>query len=446
MKRIATLLLLAALPIAPVSAQADPVQAALGDPALLSAPGCALGVYQNGRLTKFASSGAADVAAGRAMNADTQFYAASVSKQFTTLAAMQLVEKGKLRLDDDIRKYLPELPDYGHKVSVAMLMNHTAGIRDSLDLLYLAGQADVAAANRAQALKLTLAQTATKFEPGTRYDYSNGGYLLLSEIVERVSGEPFAAYVNRAVLKPMGMARSFVMDGARSADANIARGYQLEDGKLVLADSYPLFGGSGGLITTINDLAKYDRDIDSGHKVWTPTIRKLMLEPGHFNDGTTVRRAERSNQAYAAGLTVGPNWFGHTGGARGFKTMYAHLPERRMGLGLLCNNGAIDPAEHLNTIVTALPGGLPPLVEPKANLDGRYRSADLQVVYVLAREGEALKLTIVSPEAGAAPLSTLTLKPKGDGYAGPGLDIIPEADGSGFVVKGSRVDLKFKRI
>ena len=446
MNRFVTLLLLAAVPIAPASAQADPVQTALGEPGLLSAPGCALGVYRNGRLTQFASSGAADVAAGRAMNADTQFYAASVSKQFTTLAAMQLVEKGKLRLDDDIRKYLPELPDYGHKVSVAMLTNHTAGIRDSLDLLYLSGQSDVAAANRAQALKLTLAQTATKFEPGTRYDYSNGGYLLLSEIVERVSGEPFAAYVNRAVLKPLGMTRSFILSGARSTDANIARGYQTVDGKVVLADSYPLFGGSGGLITTINDLAKYDRDIDSGQKVWTPAIRKLMLEPGHFNDGTIVRRSERSNQAYAAGLTVGPNWFGHTGGARGFKTMYAHLPERRMGVGLLCNNGDIDPAEHLDKIVAALPDVLPPLVEPKADLAGRYRSADLDVVYMLAREDDGLKLVIIPPEAGAAPLSTLSLKPKGAGYAGPGIELLPEADGSGFVVKGSRVDVKFHRI
>ena len=445
MKRLVTLLL-AALPIVPAVAQADPVQAVLGDPALLSAPGCALGVYQNGRLTKFASSGAADVASGRAMNADTQFYAASVSKQFTTLAAMQLVEKGKLRLDDDIRTYLPELPDYGHKVSVAMLMNHTAGIRDSLDLLYLSGHSDVAAASRAEALKLTLAQTATKFQPGTRYDYSNGGYLLLSEIIERVSGEPFAAYVNRAVLKPIGMNRSFVMAGARSTDTNIARGYQTVGGKVVLADSYPLFGGSGGLITTINDLAKYSRDIDSGHKVWTPAIRKLMLEPGHFNDGRIVRREEGSSQAYAAGLTVGPHWFGHTGGARGFKTMYAHLPERRMGVGLLCNNGDIDPGQTLGKIVAALPEALPALTDPKAVLEGRYRSADLDVVYKLTPVGDDLQLEILPAETGGPPLSAITLKPAGDGYSGPGIHLQPELGGSGLVVKGSRVDLKFHRI
>lgn len=447
MKHGLALLLLAAVPMQSAAAQPDPVQAVLGAAGDVSAPGCALGVFRDGKLTRFASSGAADVAAGRPMNADTQFYAASVSKQFTTLAAMQLVEKGKIKLDEDIRTYLPELPDYGRKVTVAMLMNHTAGIRDSLELLSFAGHSDVAAATRKQALALTLAQTGTKFEPGTRYDYSNGGYLLLSEIIERVSGEPFAAYVNRAVLKPMGMTRSFVMDGARSSDPNIARGYATTDGKMTLADSYPLFGGSGGLITTINDLAKYDRDIDSGHKIWTPAIRKLMLEPGHLNDGSAVRPAERSYQAYASGVIVGPDWFWHTGGARGFKTIYARLPEKRVGLGMLCNNGDINPAPHLNAVVTALGEGLPALVPPLggALADGAYRSPDLPVVYTIARDGDVLKLTVSPAGNNTQTLSAFTLKPTAEGYAGPGFKLLPDADGAGFAMQGGRVTLNFRK-
>ena len=447
MKRLISTLLLVAVPMAPATAGADPVQSVLGDAASLTAPGCALGIFRNGKLSRFASSGAADVAAGRPMNADTQFYAASVSKQFTTLAAMQLVEKGKLRLDDDIRTYLPELPDYGRKVSVQMLMNHTAGIRDSLELLAFAGHADVAAASRKEALALTLAQTGTKFEPGTRYDYSNGGYLLLSEIIERVSGEPFAAYVNRAVLKPMGMTRSFVMDGARSKDPNIARGYATTDGKMALADSYPLFGGSGGLITTINDLAKYDRDVDSGHKVWTPAVRKLMLEPGRLNDGSAVRPAERSYQAYASGVIVGPDWFWHTGGARGFKTIYARLPDKRVGMGLLCNNGDINPAPHLNAVVSALGEGLPALVPPLggALADGAYRSPDLPVVYTLVRDGDTLKLTVSPADNSGQILSAFTLKPTGEGYAGPGFKLLPDADGAGFAMQGGRLTLNFRK-
>ena len=443
MKHGLALLLLAAVPMQSAAAQPDPVQGVLGAPGDVSAPGCALGVFRNGRLTEFRSSGAADVAAGRAMNADTQFYAASVSKQFTTLAAMQLVAQGKLDLDADIHTWLPELPDYGHKITLRVLMNHTAGIRDSLELLAFSGKSDIAAATRAEALAVTLAQTGTKFEPGTRYDYSNGGYLLLSEIIERVSGEPFETYVNRKVLKPMGMSRSFVMHGSRSPDSNIARGYAKPGEK---ADSYPLFGGSGGLITTLNDLAKYDRDIDSGHKVWTPAIRKLMLEPGRFNDGSLVEPAERAHQAYASGVIVGPDWFWHTGGARGFKTMFAHNSSSRIGLGLLCNNGEIVPQKLLNQIVLAMPGGLPPLLAAEPVLaDGRYRSPDLAVVYELSRDGDTLKLAIL-PAAGGAAVNTLTLTPTDNGYTGGGMRLVPDADGAGFGVIGGRVSLQFRKV
>jgi CubicO group peptidase (beta-lactamase class C family) len=453
MKHLSTLAMLAAATAPyPLSAraQSDPVQAVLDTPAGLAVPGCALGIFRNGRLAKFVTAGAADTATQRAMNADTQFYAASVSKEFTSLAAMQLVLKGKLNLDDDVHKYLPELPDYGHKVTVVMLMNHTAGIRDSLELLYLNGISDIAAPTRAQALALLFKQTATKFEPGTRYDYSNGGYLLLSEIVERVAGEPFSVYVNRSVLGPIGMTRSFIMAGARTADANVALGYTRTDGKVVPADSYPLFGGSGGLITTINDLSKYDHDIDSAHKVWTPAIMKLMLEPGRFNDGSIVRRAARSNQAYAAGLSVSPDWFSHGGSATGFKTMYARMPARRIGLGLLCNAGETDPDERINAVVAAMGEGLPPVTEaqvPVAKLDGRYRSADLDVVYVLASEGSAMTLKILPATGEGTPLATIPLKPADDGYAGPSFRLVPDADRAGFTINASRVvGLKFRRI
>ncbi|TPE63613.1 beta-lactamase family protein [Sandaracinobacter neustonicus] len=447
MKRRVTLLLLATLPAVPVAAAPDPVQTALGGEPNLSTPGCALGVFRDGRLVRFASSGAADMASGRLMNADTQFYAASVSKQFTALAAMQLVAQGKLKLDADIRTYLPELPDYGRKITPAMLLNHTAGIRDSLELLSFAGHSDVAAATREQALALTLAQTATKFEPGSRYDYSNGGYLLLAEIIQRLSGEPFAAYVNRAVLKPMGMTRSFIMDGARSRDPNIAHGTATSDGKRQAADSYPLFGGSGGLITTINDLAKYDRDIDSGHKVWTPAVRKLMLEPGRLNDGSAVRPAERSYQSYASGVIVGPDWFWHTGGARGFKTIYARLPAKRLGMALLCNDGDIVPNVQLNGIVAAMNEGLPPVVAPPggALADGAYRSPDLPVIYNVQREGDGLKLTVSPADDMTKVLSTLVLKPQADGFVGPGVKLAPDADGAGFALQGGRVSLNFRK-
>ncbi len=180
---------LAALLATPASA--DPgassrIAAALAVPSPTAAPGCAVGIFRAGKTAELVNAGAADVAAGRAIGSDTQFYAASVSKQFTAIALMQLVVAGKVSLTEDIRRYIPELPDYGTTVTVQMLLNMSGGIRDSLALLALEGNLDISTPRRADALAGVLRQKDTNFTPGTQYDYTNGGYLLLSEIVERV--------------------------------------------------------------------------------------------------------------------------------------------------------------------------------------------------------------------------------------------------------------------
>lgn len=455
MARLAVLPLIALL-ASPAAAQtpaadgeAERILAALTDPAGLAAPGCAVGIFRDGKIATQVSTAAADIEARRAIDADTQFYAASVSKQFTAIAIMQLVVAGKLNLSDDIRKYLPEMPRYQRPVTVRMLLNHTGGIRDSLALMFLNGYSDISVPTREEALRVTMAQKATKFEPGTRYDYSNGGYLLLSEIVQRVSGERFATYVDEHVLKPARMTRSFVLDGKRTTDPNFARGYTREDGKLELADNYPLFGGSGGVVTTINDLAKWDHDIDTGHKVWTAEILKLMIEPGVFNNGVKVARTGRGTY-YASGLMVGPSWFGHSGGASGFRTYYARNQGQRLGVALLCNRGEIDPGEVSDKIVAAIGGGLPPITQPAVvadALDGRYRSDDLDATYVLHMGADdTLGVTVLGPDGETRrAVSGLKRTPTGSFRIG-GFEIVPDDDLLGFMLVTGRVSLPFVRV
>jgi CubicO group peptidase (beta-lactamase class C family) len=263
-----------------------------------------------------------------------------------------------------------------------------------------------------------------------------------------VSGQRFAAYVNDHVLKPIGMTRSFVMDGKRTADPNVARGYTLSDDKLEPADNYPLFGGSGGLMTTINDLAKWDYDIGVGHKVWTPEVRKLMVEPGLFNNGVKVTRSGRGTY-YASGLSVGPNWFGHGGGARGFKTYYAHDTARRLGVALLCNRGEVDPIERADKVVAAIGGGLPAISEPSvqsAAINGRYRSENLDAFYVLELGADdMLNVTVVGADgATRRTITGLKRTPMG-GYKGENLEIVPDDDQRGFMLETGRVNLPFVR-
>lgn len=432
-------------------AQADPgasarIAAALGVPAP-TAPGCAVGIFRDGKTAELVNAGAADVATGRAIGSDTQFYAASVSKQFTAVALMQLVVAGKVSLNDDVRRYIPELADYGTVVTVQMLLNMTGGIRDSLALLALEGKLKISEPNRAEALAGVLRQKETNFKPGTQYDYTNGGYLLLSEIIERVSKQPFETYVNANVLKPLGMTRSFMMLGKRTADANATHGYiAAADGKVTSADEYPLFGGSGGLITTVNDLAKWDRDIDNGHKVWTPEITRLMVTPGQFTNGAPVVRSGRGI-AYGNGLIIGPHWFHHTGGAAGYKTLYGRLPEKRMGIALLCNNGAIDPAKKADEVIAALNEGLPAITEPSSDgsaLNGRYRNPNIAATYVIDAKGDTINLTLETANGGKT--GPLALKRNGEGAfkSGP-FSITPDDDARGFTLDTSRISLHFVR-
>ncbi len=426
--------------------EADRIHAVIADPAGMTAPGCAVGIFREGKTSEFVVAGAADTATGHAIDPDTQFYAASVSKQFTAMAVMQLVVQGKIRLADDIRVYLPEMAAYARPVTVAMLLHHSAGIRDSLALLAAAGATDISAPSRKQAMTLELAQKGTNFEPGTRFDYSNGGYLLLSEIVERVAKEPFDAYVDRMVLKPLGMTRSFIMHGARPGDPDLAHGTHLTGGKSEPSDDYPLFGGSGGLITTVTDLAKWDHDIDSGHKVWTPAITKLMLEPGLYNDGSPIRAR---GFGYGAAEFLGPQWFSHSGAASGFKNIYARLPAKRLGIAMLCNRGEVDPNTRADAIAAAIDEGLPKVSEtmvPVRKIEGRYRSDDLGVIYAVSTVPEGISADVL-PVDGGAKRATFLFKRVGDGsYVYSGIRLAPDEGNNGFSLEGGRLQLTFHRV
>jgi CubicO group peptidase (beta-lactamase class C family) len=440
---------LAALAASPASA-ADPaasgrIRAALGvqDGAQ---PGCAVGIFRNGKPAELVNAGLADIASGRAIGTDTQFYAASVSKQFTAVALLQQVAAGKVKLTDSVRKYIPELAPYADKVTVQMLLNMTGGVRDSLSLMAIEGYDRISTPTRKQALEAVYRQQDAKFEPGTRYDYTNGGYLLLSEIVERAAGQPFETYVNDKVLKPLGMTRSFMMLGSRTADANVAKGYVAKDGKVTDADEYPLFGGSGGLITTVSDLAKWDYDIDTGHKVWTPAITKWMAEPGKFLNGAPALRTGRGI-AYGNALLVGDHWFHHTGGAAGFKTLYGHLREKRIGVALLCNNGAVDPAPHADKVIAALNEGLPAIGAPSADgsaLNGGYRNPNLAATYWIEAKDDTIVLTIQRADGSRTPARTLKRGPDGAFKAEP-LTLTPDDDARGFTLEIPRVTLHFSR-
>lgn len=416
----------------------EAVKALVSDSGAAAAPGCAVGAFKAGKPLFVTASGMADVEAKQPLDGDTLIYAASVSKQFTVLAAATLITKGKLSLDDDIRKYLPELPAYDVPVTVQMLIHHTSGVRDWLALARWSGSDDAATFTKAKALDLLLRQKATNFTPGTDFIYSNGGYLLLAEIVERVSGMPFSDYAAKAVLKPLGMKNSVFMNGARPA-GKVAHGYKPKDGGFEIRDTFPVISGSGGLMTTINDLARYEYDIEIGHKVWTPAVSAIMLEPGRFTNGEPAVR-KPSRQAYAGGLMVGERrgltFVQHSGGAEAFRNQYQRLPDRRLGIAVFCNRSDWDPVEKADAVLELIEGKiLEPNTPPPG---GRYYSDELQATYEISTKGPTLMATITSPYAATGAPLTFTLAPDGI-YRGDGMTLKFSDDRASFTLGTERV-------
>src|SRR5262245_11392709 len=172
-------------------------------------PGCALGVMRAGRLVYAKGYGLASVELGRPITPATVFDLGSVSKQFTALAIVLLAQDGKLSLDDEIQKYLPEIPRYAKPVTIRHLLHHTSGLRDYIDLLGWSGVQEEAVTGDREALAILARQQAPNFRAGAEYLYSNTGFFLLSVIVRRASGRSLRAFAAERIFGPLGMRHSF---------------------------------------------------------------------------------------------------------------------------------------------------------------------------------------------------------------------------------------------
>ena len=412
-----------------------------------AAPSCTVGLFKGGK-TEFIATGCADIDTSRPPDADTIFYAGSIAKQFTALAVIQLVLAGRVGLGDDIRKYIPEMPTRSPPITVDMLLHHTSGLPNNAKLLPLAGYRHASEATRSQTLRMLIQYPQAAFPPGATFEYSNGGYLLLSEMVERVSGTLFADYVAAHILDPLEMSRSTVLRGAFPADPNMARGYVPKDGGFILSEDIPKFGGAGAMMLTVNDLAKYHRDITVGHTVWTPEVRRLMTEPGRYADGSPIILPIPGHIfGYACGLMLSRDWVLHGGNYAGFQAMFAWLPGTDVSLALLCNRGDIDSTRLAARILGAVDPGLPAIDAPRftlAGLEGRFVCDTMSAVYVIASVGEALDVKITPPDG--LPRLDQTFTRAGDGvYTHGPLILTFDPDHRGFRISNDNVVQRFRR-
>lgn len=363
-------------------------------------PGCAVGVLRNGEFLLRRGYGSADVEQQTPIGPDTVFYLASMSKQFTAASIGLLITKGKLSLDDDVHKYLPELPNYGDRILVRDLVYHTSGIRDYISLTEdLSDFHTPAAPTRRDYLDLLLRQKALDFPPGTQFSYNNSNYFLLGIVVERVAGMSLREFADKNIFEPLGMHHTHFEDSPSEIFDRQASGYE-PAGTGVWGPRFSAVKvsfaevGDGGLFTTLDDLALWDEEYYA-EKLGGASLHNLLLTTGQLRDGTKLN--------YAFGLYIAPSGHGmeiyHGGNDFGFRTRIARYPEYHTSIICLCNLSTIstDPlARSIGNIYLGEPSAIPVrqvFVSPGTlnRLEGSYRDRSTSGIWAFkVRNGQLI--------------------------------------------------------
>lgn len=292
-----------------------------------AAPGCVCAVAQHGKVVVNRAYGSADLERNVPISPATVFDAGSLTKQFVAAAVLLLVEEGQLSLSEDVRRYIPELPDYGHKITLDHLLTHTSGLRDWTGLAPLAAGND-------DALTLILRQRGLNFAPGEEWSYSNSGYVLAKEIIARRSGMSFAEFTRKRLFVPLGMQSTAYRNDLREVVLNRALAYDWAGAgwkMAMLLDNDR--GGGGALLTTAGDLLTWNEAL-TNNRLGAFVSEKLQ-EPARLKNGRIL--------GYGRGLFVDTNRGGkvlwHTGSAAGYKSFLGRYPEQGLSIAILCNSG-----------------------------------------------------------------------------------------------------------
>lgn len=308
-------------------------------------PGASAAVIKDGKLAWQKGYGTADLEYDVPITPDTIFHVASVSKQFTAMALVLLEQDRKLSLDDDVRKYLPELPDYGHRIAIRNLLQHTSGVRDQWQTLALAGWRLDDVITQKQILRMLFHQKELNFEPGTNYLYSNGGYTLAAEIVARVSGKALPEFCDERIFRPLGMTHTHFQDDHRRIVRNRAYSYESTgDGYRALPLNFANFGATS-LFTTAPDLVKW-LDNFREPKVGGPAAVARLEQPAVLASGRKID--------YALGVGLGTyrglRTISHSGIDAGYRSYVVWFPEQKTGIAVLSNLASFDPTEAADKI------------------------------------------------------------------------------------------------
>lgn len=400
---------IAVVPIA-LSSQSPPAAASNVDTVFAkwtaSTPGCAVGVATGGTPVLAKGYGMADLEHDVRISPDTIFEAGSVSKQFTAAAVMLLARDGKLSLDDQVRKYIPELPDYepvgapqphggGGGLTIRQMLTHTSGLRDWGSVAGIAGWPRTTRVHtQAHMLDIVSRQHALNFPPGTRWSYSNTGFNLAAMIVTRVSGSTFPEFTRTRLFMPLGMTHTSWRDDFTRIEKGRATAYRENDDGYHTDMPFEDVYGNGGLLTTVGDLLKWNEHYD------TPLVADAAMlaeqqQPGRFNDGRP--------HGYGLGLFVGTHKglreVYHSGSTAGYSAFLTRFPDQRVSVAVLCNAAGAQATQYAHAVADVYLGDrvkavtLPAALTP-AQIDataGLYRSTLTGLALTVGREQDTLR-------------------------------------------------------
>ena len=301
-------------------------------------PGCAVGIIKDGVLIHARGFGMANLEHGISIMPTTVFDIGSCSKQFTAFSILLLEKQGKLSLDDDIRKFVPEIPDFGHAILIRHLLYHTSGLRNYVTLLEREGKHTEDLATDADALAVLAKERDLNFVPGEKHRYSNTGYFLMALVVKKVSGESLRDFARKNIFEPLGMTHSHFHNDHTMIVKSRATGYSpLSGGGFGIEMSNWEHLGDGSLMTTVEDLVKWDQNFYDG-KVGGKDVMARLEIPGRLDDGTKLN--------YGGGLIIGEyegtRMIHHGGAWAGYRSHILRFPERRLSFIVLGNLSSLD--------------------------------------------------------------------------------------------------------
>ncbi len=357
-------------------------------------PGCALGVVRDGEFVYKKGYGTASLELGVPLTPQSVFYMGSVSKQFTAASVVLASEQGFLSLDDDVRKYVPELPSYGKTITLREMLHHTSGFRDILGLLLLAGRNFEDIHPTAELLDLLARQKALNYQPGEEFLYSNTNFFLMSVIIHRATGKTLTQFADENIFKPLGMAHTRFYEDHSVVVAGRVPAYEPLLGGGFRIDWSTNFDkvGDGGLMSSVDDLLLWDRNFYT-NKLGKGTLLKEMQTPGVLNNGKQIE--------YALGLFIsdyrGLPVVGHGGALFGYRTELLRFPKQKFSVITLCNVGTSDPNRLSDQVADIyLASQLSP-APPSAALSvdakpfaGWYRNIDSHSVLELTASSDGL--------------------------------------------------------